>query len=124
MRFGKQRPATDIAGLILLFLGFAALALAFWILKGTLLGLFLPVGYLVGAFASLHKDIREIELRDDVLLVRTFFREYPIPRTHVTRVAGTTIEVLNGNRYMVAPPGTDAAEIAHALREWSMSSRT
>jgi hypothetical protein len=119
MRFGKQRPASDVAAFILLFLGFAALALAFWILKGTLLGLFLPIGYVVGAVASLHKDIREIELRDDLLLVRTFFREYPIPRTHVTRVVGTTVEVLNGNRYMVAPPGTDAAEITRALKEWS-----
>src|SRR5687768_8292245 len=78
--FGTQRPGRDVAGLTLLFAGFSLLALAFWVLTANWAGVLLPIGYLVGVINTLRTDVREIELREDVLLVRTFFREYPIPR--------------------------------------------
>ena len=122
MRFGAQRPPRDVLTIALLFTGFAALAVAFWILTRNWLGALLPLGFLLGAWNFLRTDVREIELRQDALLVRTFFREYPIPRAHVTKVLrtaeGASVEVLNGNRYLVTPPQTDAAEIAHALEVW------
>lgn len=121
-KFGRQRPPRDIAALALLLAGFSALGLAFWILTSNWLGGLLPLGFLLGAWQSLRADVREIELRGDALLVRTFFREYSIPRAHVTNVVltpeGAAIDVLNGSRYQVTPPGTDAAKLAHAFDAW------
>jgi hypothetical protein len=120
--FGQQRPATDILAIGLLCAGFSAIAYALWVFTGNWIGVLLPVGFLVGAWASLRVEVREIEIRPDVMLVRTFFREYPIPRAHVTNVAltpqGAAIDVLNGRRYLITPPQSDAEEIAVALAEW------
>ena len=122
MRFGTQRSRREIAGVVLLLAGFSALAVAFWILTANWAGVLLPLGFLIGAINSLRTDVREIELRDDVLLVRTFFTEYPIPRAHVTKIVRTddvtAVEVLNGNRYGVTPPDTDAGAVAVALQAW------
>ena len=118
MRFGRQRSPSDVATLVLLFVGFAALAVAFWIYTRTWFGLLLPIGYVIGAYATLRAEVKEIELRGDTLILRTFFRAYPIPRAHVRALRATEIEVLNGNRYEVAPPGVDRAEVARALEAW------
>lgn len=122
MRFGRQRSPSDVATLVLLFLGFAALAVAFWIYTYTWFGLLLPIGYLIGAYAALRAEVKEIELRGEMLVLRTFFRAYPIPRKHVTKVVltprGAAIDVVNGNRYEVTPPDADAGEVARALEEW------
>jgi hypothetical protein len=126
MRFGRQRSARDFITLALLFLGFTALAVAFWILTFNWAGLLLPIGFLIGAYATLRAEVKEIELRDETLILRTFFRAYAIPRAHVTNVArtprGTAIDVLNGNRYYVTPPDTDAEVVAHELEEWFATS--
>jgi hypothetical protein len=120
--FGQQRPATDILAIGLLCAGFSAIAYALWVFTGNWIGVLLPVGFLVGAWASLRVEVREIEIRPGVMLVRTFFREYPIPRAHVTNVAltpqGAAIDVLNGRRYLITPPQSDAEEVAVALAEW------
>jgi hypothetical protein len=122
MRFGRQRSPGDVATLVLLFVGFTALAIAFWVLTLTWFGLLLPIGYLIGVYATLRAEVKEIELRGDTLVLRTFFRAYPIPRAHVTKVIrtprGASIAVLNGNQYEVTPVGTDADEVAHALETW------
>jgi hypothetical protein len=122
MRFGRQRSPGDVATLVLLFAGFTALALAFWVLTLTWFGLLLPIGYLIGVYATLRTEVKEIELRDETLVLRTFFRAYSIPRAHVTKVLrtprGASIAVLNGNQYEVTPSGTDADEVAHALETW------
>ena len=126
MRFGRQRSARDFITLALLFLGFTALAVAFWILTFNWAGLLLPIGFLIGAYATLRAEVKEIELRDETLILRTFFRAYSIPRAHVTNVArtprGAAIDVLNGNRYFVTPPETDADVVAHELEEWFATS--
>ena len=125
MRFGRQRSARDFITLALLFLGFTALAVAFWILTFNWAGLLLPLGFLIGAYATLRAEVKEIELRGETLILRTFFRAYSIPRAHVTNVArtprGAAIDVLNGNRYYVTPPETDAEVVAHELEEWFVS---
>jgi len=118
MQFGRQRSPSDVASLILLFAGFTALAIAFWVYTNTWFGLLLPIGYVIGAYAALRAEVKEIELRGDTLIVRTFFREYPIPRAHIRALRGTEIEVLNGNRYVVAPAGVDEEEVAQALEAW------
>ena len=118
MRFGRQRPPSEIATIALLLLGFTALAVAFWIYTVTWAGLLLPLGFLVGLFGTFRAEVKEIELRGEMLIVRTFFRAYSIPRAHIRTLRGTQIEVLNGNRYEVAPPGADRAEVARALAEW------
>lgn len=122
MKFGRQRSVRDIAVIALLFTGFTALAVAFWLYTLTWAGALLPIGFLVGAYATLRAEVREIELRDDALLLRTFFRQYTIPRAHVTKIArtdrGAAIDVLNGNRYFVTPPDADADEVADALETW------
>jgi hypothetical protein len=111
-----------VVALGLLFTGFAALGVAFLILTANWAGLLLPLAFLLGIIPPLRTDVREIELRGDALLVRTFFREYPIPRAHVRAVLrtpdGVAVEVLNGNRYLVTPPGTDLATLSSALGEW------
>lgn len=118
MRFGRQRSPSDVATILLLFLGFTALAIAFWALTSNWAGLLLPVGFVIGLVGSFRAEVKEIELRGETLILRTFFRAYPIPRAHVRALRGTEIEVLNGNRYEVAPPGADRAEVARALEEW------
>lgn len=118
MRFGRQRSPSDVATILLLFLGFTALAIAFWALTSNWAGLLLPLGFVVGLIGSFRAEVKEIELRGETLILRTFFRAYPIPRAHVRALRGTEIEVLNGNRYEVAPPGVDRAEVARALEEW------
>lgn len=122
MTFGRQRSPRDIAALALLFAGFSGLALAFWMYTFNWLGLLLPAGYLLGAYASLRSEVREIEIRDDLLILRTFLRAYPIPRAHVRGVEhtphGSAIQVLNGNRYEITPPDADAVEVARALDAW------
>lgn len=118
MRFGRQRPPSDLWTIVLLFLGFTALAVAFWIYTSNWAGLLLPLGFLIGLFGTFRAEIKEIELRGDTLVVRTFFRAYPIPRAHVRALRGTEIEVLNGNRYEVTPAGADGEAVAQALEEW------
>jgi len=122
VRFGQQRPPRDVAALTLLLLGFVALALAFWMYTHTWAGLLLPIGYLIGIFATLRAEVREIELRDELLYVRTFFRQYSIPRAHVRAVVptdhGTAIDVLNGARYEITPPGEDPGEVFRAVDAW------
>jgi len=118
MRFGRQRSFWEVATILLLFLGFLALAIAFWILTGNWAGLLLPLGFLIGLFGTYRAEVKEIELQGETLILRTFFRAYPIPRAHIRALRGTEIEVLNGNRYEVAPPDADAAEVARALEEW------
>lgn len=125
MRFGRQRSPRDLLALVLLLTGFCALALAFWLLTANWLGVLLPIGFLLGAYATLRAEVREIELRGDTLLLRTFFRTYPIPRAHIRRLHGGEIEVLNGNRYDVVPAEADAEEVQRALAAWlSASSST
>lgn len=127
MRFGRQRPPGDIAAFFLLLTGFTGLALAFWMGTQNWMGLLLPIGFLIGAYASFRGDVREIELLPDVLLLRTFFREYRIPRAHVKQIArtdrGAAIDVLNGNRYYITPADEDEDEVAAALEEWLAGAR-
>lgn len=118
MRFGRQRSPSEVATILMLFLGFSGLAAAFWILTTHWAGLLLPLGFLIGLFGTFRAEVKELELRGETLILRTFFRAYPIPRAHIRALRGTEIEVLNGNRYQVAPPGADAAEVARALEEW------
>ena len=118
MRFGIQHSARDLLVLALLLLGFSGLALAFWLLTANWLGILLPVGFLIGAYATLRAEVRELVLDRDTLLLRTFFRIYPIPRAHVRTIRGTEIEVLNGNRYDVAPADADREEVRRALAAW------
>src|SRR5215217_6839923 len=107
MRFGRQRTPRDFLVLALLLIGFGGLAVAFRLLTHSWLGLLLPAGYLLGAWTTLRSEVRELELRGDTIFLRTFFRTYPIPRTHIRSLHDTEIEVLNGNRYEVAPAGVD-----------------
>jgi hypothetical protein len=118
MRFGRQRAPRDVLVLFLLLVGFSGLALAFWLLTANWLGLLLPLGFLIGAYATLRAEVRELELRGDTLLLRTFFRTYPIPRAHIRALRDVEIEVLNGNRYPVAPPDADREEVRRALEAW------
>ena len=118
MTFGRQRTPGDVLVLSLLLTGFCGLALAFWLLTANWLGVLLPIGYLIGVWATLRAEVRELELRDDALMLRTFLRTYPIPRAHIREIRGTEIEVLNGNRYEVLPAGADRDAVAAALDAW------
>ena len=122
MRFGRQRSPSEVTTIVMLFLGFLALAVAFWIYTSNWAGLLLPLGFLIGLFGTFRAEVKELELRGETLILRTFFRAYPIPRAHVTKVVrtprGAAIEVLNGNRYEVTPPDADAEEVARALDTW------
>jgi hypothetical protein len=128
MRFGRQHAFSDVATVLLLLSGFTALAIAFRILAENWAGLLLPAGFLIGLFGTFRTEVKELELRGDTLTLRTFFRAYPIPRAHVTKIVrtprGAAIEVLNGNRYDVTPPDTDADEVARALEEWLRAENT
>ena len=116
--FGRQRAPRDFLVLALLLTGFSGLALAFWLLTDNWLGVLLPLGFLLGAWTTLRAEVRELELRGDSLVIRTFFRTYPIPRAHIRTLRGTEIEVLNGNRYEVAPADADRDEVQRALTSW------
>ena len=122
MRFGQQRPPRDLAALALLFLGFSALAVAIFYLRETLVGVLLPLTFIAGAIAGLRGEVREIELLEDRLVLRTMFRAYAIPRAHIRAIVaterGVSIDVLSGARYPIAPPGVDAEELRRALSEW------
>ena len=115
MTFGRQRSVRDFVVLALLFVGFGGLAVAFWLLTGSWLGLLLPAGYLLGAWTTLRAEVRELELRGDVMFIRTFFRSYPIPRAHIRTLRDTEIEVVNGNHYEVAPADADHDEVRRAI---------
>jgi hypothetical protein len=120
--YGRRRPPLDVAALALLFAGFCALALAVRAVYGTWSGALLPLAFVAGAFAGLRAEVRELELRRDALVLRTFFRAYTIPRAHVVRVIheerGASIEALNGAQYFLTPPGVDARAFADALDAW------
>ncbi len=118
MIFGRQRTSRDFLVLALLLVGFAGLAVAFWLLTDNWLGLLLPAGYLLGAWTTLRAEVRELELRGDTMFIRTFFRTYPIPRAHIRKLHDTEIEVLNGNRYEVAPADADHEEVQRAVEAW------
>jgi hypothetical protein len=118
MRFGRQRTSRDYLVLALLFVGFTGLAVAFWLLTESWLGLLLPAGYLLGAWTTLRAEVRELELGADTMFIRTFFRTYPIPRAHIRTLRDTEIEVLNGNRYEVAPADEDRDEVRRAIEAW------
>ncbi len=120
--FGRQRSAKDLVTIALLLAGFTALALAFKIFTASWLGTLLPIGFIIGLAATLRMEVRQIDLNDELLVIRTFFRAYSIPRAHITSVNltadGTAITVLNGARYFITPPGVDAAELTNAVRAW------
>ena len=122
MRFGRQRPVADVAALALLLVGFFGLAVAVFYLRETLLGLLVPLTFVVGVAAGLRAEVREVELLDDRLILRTFFRAYRIPRAHITAVVltpkGVAIDVQNGARFFINPPGVDAEPLQAALAEW------
>lgn len=118
MKFGRQRPPRDVLVIALLLVGFSGLALGFWLLTRNWLGVLLPVGYMIGVYATLRAEVRELEFRGHTLLLRTFFRTYPIPRAHIRRLRDTEIEVLNGNRYEIAPPSADRDAVRRALERW------
>ena len=54
MKFGEQRPIADVAGLALLLIGFSALAAIIFYLRETVIGVFLPLTFVVGAIAGLR----------------------------------------------------------------------
>lgn len=120
--FGRQRSRAEIGAAILLLVGFTALAYAMWIARGAWFGVLLPIAYLVGIFSGFRSEVREIDLDDETLTIRTFFRAYPIPRAHITNVAatrrGVAIDVLNGARYFITPPGVDPEEMFGAVSRW------
>jgi hypothetical protein len=120
--FGNQRSPADIAAIALLLAGFSALGFALWVYRGTWIGAVLPLAFAIGAIAGLRAEVREVEVRDDALVVKTFFRAYALPRAHVTRVVrtdeGVAVEVMNGRRYDIAPPGVDDDAMFAALRAW------
>ena len=122
MRFGEQRPVAEIAALALLLIGFTGLAAAVFFLRETIIGVLLPLTFIAGAFAGLRAEVREIEILPDRLILRTFFRSYAIPRQNITGVviteSGVAMDVLNGSRYPINPPGVDPAELHAALRQW------
>lgn len=118
MRFGRQRSPREVVTIVLLFTGFTALAIAFWALTENWAGLLLPLGFIIGLFGTFRAEVKEIELQGDVLVLRTFFRSYAIPRAHIRTLRGTEIEVLNGNRYDVAPPMAEREAVAAALEGW------
>ena len=121
-RFGRQRSLGDYLSIAVLLVGFSVLAVAFHAYTNSWLGVLLPAAYLTGLWAALRTEVRELEIADDRLLVRTFFRTYAMPRAHVIRVVrtprGPAVEVLNGNRYAVSPFGTDTDAVAEALEAW------
>ena len=121
--FGRQRSAKDLVTIALLLTGFTALALAFRIFTASWLGTLLPIGFIIGLAATLRVEVRQIDLYDDRLVIRTFFRAYSIPRDHITSVHhtpdGTAITVLNGARYSITPSGVGASELTRAVREWA-----
>ena len=122
MRFGRQRPASDVAALALLFAGFSLVAAAIFHLRGTFFGALLPLTFIAGTFVGLRSEVREVELRDDTLVLRTFFRGYNLPRQHVVAVVmtpqGVAVDVLNGARYAINPRAVDPPELERALRQW------
>ncbi|MFZ2492952.1 MAG: hypothetical protein WA208_15825, partial [Thermoanaerobaculia bacterium] len=97
--FGRQRPGTDVAAVVLLLTGFTAIACSMWLARGAWLGVLLPVAFVIGIAAGFRTEVREVELTGDRMTLRTFFRSYPIPRAHIRRVVltdrGLAIEVLN-----------------------------
>jgi len=126
MTFGRQHAPRDVATIALLFAGFSGLAIAFWLLTDNWAGLLLPAGFLMGAYAQLRTEVRELEVRDDRLIVRTFFRAYPMPRVHIRGVVrtqdGVAVDVVNGNRYVVSPQDVNPDEVLHTLEAWLTSS--
>lgn len=122
MRFGQQRPPADLAALALLLVGFSALAVAIFYVRETLIGVLLPLTFVVGAIAGLRGEVRELEIQPERLVVRTIFRSYAIPRAHIRAIVlterGVSIDVLNGARYPINPPGVDAEELRRALSQW------
>ncbi len=125
MRYGQQRPPADLAALALLLVGFTALAAAIFYLRETLIGVLLPLTFIAGAIAGLRGEVRELEIQPTRLVVRTMFRSYTIPRAHIRAIVvtegGVSIDVLNGARYPITPPGVDAEELRRALSEWMTS---
>lgn len=120
--FGRQRPGTDIAAVALLLTGFTAIAWSMWLARGAWLGVLLPIAFVIGIVSGFRTEVRAVDLDGDRMTLRTFFRAYPIPRAHITRVVltdqGLAIEVLNGARYFIDPRDVDAAEMYRVVREW------
>jgi hypothetical protein len=122
VRFGEQRPVAEVAALALLLIGFCGLAAAVFFLRETVIGVLLPLTFIAGAIAGLRTEVRELELHEDRLILRTFFRSYAVPRQNITGVVitarGVAMDVLNGSRYPINPPGVDPAALHAALRQW------
>ena len=120
--FGRRRRGRDAFVVALLLVGFSGLAAAIRILSGNWFGALLPIAFIYGSAIALRREIREIETRGGTLVVRTLFRDYAIPRAHITNVVltaeGAAIDVLNGNRYDITPAGEDRVAVWRAVREW------
>jgi hypothetical protein len=122
LRLGRQHPPRDVLAIVVLFAGFCALAAAFLAFTESWLGMLLPLAYLIGLWGSMRTEVRELEIRPDALVVRTFFRSYTMPRPHIVRVVrthlGPAVDVINGNRYTIAPVGVSHETVFGALEEW------
>ncbi|MFL6248730.1 MAG: hypothetical protein ACJ74H_22085 [Thermoanaerobaculia bacterium] len=126
--FGNRRAASFISFNALVFLGLSALGIWVWLDQRYWVGLVLPPMMVWALYTDLRDSVRQVEVGEDSVIIRTFLREEAIPASEIAEVDLTLkpvgaqqilacgIALQDGDYRFLVPPGVDAVELTEAMR--------
>ncbi len=128
--FGKRRAMPDLLLNLALFLSLGGAGVWLWFEERNWIGLVLLPILVRALYTDLRDNVREIEIRERDLAIRTFLRERVIPRVDIREVAlvlrplgmnqrlSCGIGLHSGEAVWLAPRSIDVIELHEALRQW------
>jgi hypothetical protein len=129
-RFGRRFPAVYLATSVIVCGAFVALGVWLWRSEGQWIGLLVPPVLLWGLHAEFRDQIRELELHETALVLRTVLRERVVLRQDIDHTElllkpvgnGHLLSVLlvlrDGSSVWVHPVGQDAQDVYAAVESW------
>jgi hypothetical protein len=129
-RFGRRFPAVYLASSVIVCGAFVALGVWLWRSEGVWVGLLVPPVLLWGLYAEFRDQLRELELHETKLVLRTVLRERVVMRQDIDRTqlllkpvrSGHLLSVLlvlrDGSSVWVHPVGEDAEDVYAAVENW------
>ena len=129
-KFGRRFAASYLAPSLLVLAAFVALGLWLWASEGEWIGLLVPPALLWGLYAEFRDQLRELELRQESLVLRTILRERIILREDIVstqllltpvrngKLLSVMVVLRDGRSVWIQPAGQDAQEVHATVKSW------